>query len=157
MQLDLKVALGPNRTNKNATGDAMLNTKTAPYAVLLLRVSLGLLFLAHAATKVFIITLPGFVGFFASLGLPPLLAYAIVALETWGGLALILGIYAPLVALTLAIEVLATIVLVHAGKGWQAGKGGWEFPALWTVALIAICLLGDGPYALRPLGTVKRP
>jgi putative oxidoreductase len=134
----------------------MLNTKTAPYAVLLLRVSLGLLFLAHAAAKVFIFTLPVFVGFFASLGLPATAAYAIVALEIWGGLALMLGIYAPLVAVPLAIELLATIVLVHGGKGWQASNGGWEFPALWAVALIALCLLGDGAWALRPARSLRR-
>lgn len=130
----------------------MLKTYTAPYAALLLRVSLGLLFLAHAGAKIFLFTIPGFVAYFASLGMSAPMAYAILTLETLGGLALILGIYAPLVALPLALEILGTIVIVHGANGWMSGNpgGGWEFPALWAVSLVALFLIGDGPYALRP-------
>jgi len=49
---------------------------------------------------------------------PAILAYAVVALEFFGGLALILGIYAPLVALPLALEMLGTIVFAHGANGW---------------------------------------
>lgn len=130
----------------------MIKASTAPYAALLLRVSLGLLFLAHVGLKVFVFTIPGFVGFFASLGLPAIVAYAVIALEFLGGLALILGIYASWVALPLALEMLGTIVLVHGANGWMfANKGGgWEYPAFWAVALIVQYLLGDGALALKP-------
>ena len=130
----------------------MIKTSTAPYAALLLRVSLGIMFLAHVALKVFVFTVPGFVGFFGSLGLPPILAYLVIALEFFGGIALILGIYAPLVALPLAVEMLGTIVLVHGANGWLFTNkgGGWEYPAFWTVGLIALYLLGDGAMALKP-------
>jgi putative oxidoreductase len=130
----------------------MIKTETAPYAALLLRLALGILFLAHVGLKIFVFTLPGFVGYFASLGLPAIAAYATVALELLGGIALILGIYAPWFALPLAVEMLGTIIMVHGANGWMfANKGGgWEFPALWTVALVALFLLGDGAYALRP-------
>ena len=52
----------------------------------------------------------------------------------------------------LALEMLGTIVFVHGANGWLADNtgGGWEFPALWTVALIALYLLGDGAMALKP-------
>jgi hypothetical protein len=49
----------------------MINSFTAPYAALILRLSLGILFLAHVALKIFVFTIPGFVGYFGSLGLPP--------------------------------------------------------------------------------------
>ena len=96
----------------------MIKASTAPYAALLLRVSLGIMFLAHVGLKVFVFTIPGFVGYFGSLGLPAILAYAVVALEFFGGLALILGIYAPLVALPLALEMLGTVVFAHGANGW---------------------------------------
>jgi len=130
----------------------MIKTSTAPYAALLLRVSLGVLFLAHVGLKVFVFTIPGFVDYFASLGFPAILAYAVIALELFGGIALILGIYAPWVALPLAVEMLGTIVFAHGANGWLFTNegGGWEFPALWTVALIAVYLLGDGAMALKP-------
>ena len=129
----------------------MIKSFTAPYAVLLLRVSLGVMFLAHVALKIFVFTVPGFVGYFASLGLPAIVAYGTIALELLGGIALILGIYVSWVALPLAIEVLGTIVLVHGANGWLFTNkgGGWEYPAFWTVGLIVLYLLGDGALALR--------
>ncbi|HUY83614.1 MAG TPA: DoxX family protein [Steroidobacteraceae bacterium] len=135
----------------------MIKTSTAPYAALLLRVSLGIMFLAHVYLKIFVFTLPGFVGYFASLGLPAVLAYAVVALELFGGIALILGVYAPLVALPLALEMLGTIVEVHGANGWMFTNkgGGWEYPAFWTVGLVVLYLLGDGAWALRPTGRVR--
>ena len=136
----------------------MINQRTGPYAVLLLRVSLGLLFLAHVGLKIFVFTIPGTVGFFQSLGFPATLAYAVIALELLGGIALIVGFYAPYVALPLAIEILGTILTVHGANGWQFANegGGWEFPALWAVALVALALLGDGAFALRSTRTTGR-
>ncbi len=132
----------------------MIKTDTAPYGVLLLRVTLGVLFLAHVALKLFVFTPEGFVKYFASLDLPAVLAYLVMALELVGGLALVLGVYAPIVALPLAVEMLGTIVVVHGKNGWMfmSKGGGWEFPALWTIALLALFLLGDGALALRPAG-----
>jgi len=130
----------------------MIKTTTAPYAALLLRVSLGAMFLAHVGLKFFVFTIPGFVGYFGSLGLPAILAYAVVALELFGGIALILGIYASWVALPLALEMVGTIVFVHGANGWLFTNpgGGWEYPAFWTVGLIALYLLGDGALAIKP-------
>jgi putative oxidoreductase len=130
----------------------MIKSSSAPYAALLLRVTLGILFLAHVGLKVFVFKIPGFVGYMGSLGLPSVVAYAVVALELLGGIALILGIYASLVALPLAVEMVGTIVFSHGANGWlfTAKGGGWEFPALWAVSLIVLYLLGDGALALKP-------
>ena len=136
----------------------MVKTSTAPYAALLLRVSLGVLFLAHVALKIFVFTVPGFVAYFATLGLPAIAAYAIIALEFFGGVALILGVYAPWVALPLALEMLGTIVMVHGANGWLFTNkgGGWEYPAFWAVSLVVLFLLGDGVLALKPVGRTIR-
>lgn len=130
----------------------MINQKTAPYAALILRVGLGILFLAHVGLKFFVFSIPGFVGYFASLGLPAIAAYLTIALELFGGVGLILGVYASWIALALAIGMFGTIVMVHGANGWLFTNkgGGWEYPAFWAVALIALFLLGDGAYALKP-------
>ena len=135
----------------------MINPRTAPYAALLLRVSLGLLFLAHVALKIFVFGVPGTVGYFQSLGLPAIVAYGVIALELLGGVALIVGFYASYVALPLAVEMLATIVTVHGANGWLFTNegGGWEYPALWAAALIVLFLLGDGAYSVRPASDGK--
>lgn len=130
----------------------MIKDKSAPFAALVLRVSLGILFLAHVGLKLFVFGVPGFVGYFASLGLPAIAAYLTVALELVGGLALIFGVYASWIALPLAAEMFGTIVLLHGANGWLFTNkgGGWEYPAFWALALVVLFLLGDGAYALRP-------
>jgi putative oxidoreductase len=130
----------------------MIKTSTAPYAALPLRLALGIMFLAHVYLKIFVFTVPGFVGYFGSIGLPAIAAYAVIAAEVLGGIALVLGIYAAWVALPLALEMLGTIVFAHGANGWLFTNkgGGWEYPAFLVVALIALFLLGDGAMAMRP-------
>jgi putative oxidoreductase len=130
----------------------MIKQSTAPYAALILRLSLGTMFLAHVGLKIFVFTIPGFVGFFASMGLPAILAYGVIALELLGGVALILGIYASWVAVPLALEMLGTVILVHGANGWLFTNkgGGWEYPAFWAICLAVLYLLGDGALAIRP-------
>jgi putative oxidoreductase len=129
----------------------MIDTRTAPYAALLLRVSLGILFLAHGLLlKVFTFTIPGTVAYFQSVGYPGFFAYLVIAGEIGGGLALILGLWTrPISLLLLPIMIGAT--LQHVGNGWlfTGQNGGWEFPVFWTAALVAQALLGDGAFALR--------
>lgn len=121
------------------------------YGALLLRVSLGLLFVIHGAFKIFVFTPAGVVRMFGSLGLPEPVAYLTIAFEILGGAALILGLYTRWVALAFVPLMLGTIVLVHGAKGFlfSAPGGGWEFPAFWTAALVVQALLGDGALALR--------
>ncbi len=128
----------------------MYANRNAQYAALLLRLSLGAMFIAHALLKYFVFTLPGTEQFFVSLGLPGFLAYATFAAELVGGVMLVAGVKTRIVALAL-VPVLIGATWAHAGNGWLfTGKnGGWEYPAFWTVALVVQGLLGDGAFALR--------
>src|SRR5450631_1498740 len=129
----------------------MIDSRTAPYAALLLRVSLGILFLAHASLKLFVFTPAGTAKFFGSVGLPPELAYLIIAAEVAGGIALILGLWTRIAALALVPILLGAIFTVHGAAGFffNNANGGWEYPAFWSVALMVQALLGDGIYALH--------
>lgn len=128
----------------------MIDTRTAPYAAFGLRVSLGVLFLAHAGLKLFVFTPAGTAQFFGSLGLPPTLAYLTIATELLGGVALLLGIWSRIVALVLIPILLGAIFTVHAKAGFffDSPNGGWEFPAFWIVGLLTTALLGEGAFAL---------
>ncbi|WP_409421460.1 DoxX family protein [Pseudaeromonas sp. ZJS20] len=130
----------------------MIDTRTAPYAALLLRLSLGILFLAHLGLKLFVFTPAGTAQFFSSLGLPGGLAYVTMLWELVGAIALILGIYSRLVALAMIPVLLGAIFTVHgpAGFFFTNPNGGWEYPAFWIVGLLALALVGDGKYALKP-------
>lgn len=128
----------------------MIDSRTAPYAALLLRLTLGGLFLAHAALKIVVFTPSGTAHFFASLGLPPALAYVVMTAEVLGGLALIAGAWTRVIAIAMTPILFGAIVTVHAAAGFffNDPHGGWEYPAFWIVALIVQSLLGDGAFAL---------
>lgn len=129
----------------------MIDNRTAPYAALVLRLSLGILFLAHAGLKIFVFTPAGTAAFFGSLGLPGALAYVTIVWEVVGAIALILGIWSRIAALALIPVLLGAIATVHgpAGFFFTNPNGGWEFLALWIAGLLALALLGDGPFALK--------
>ncbi|MEO1147485.1 MAG: DoxX family protein [Cyanobacteria bacterium J06638_22] len=127
----------------------ILDLETAPYATTLLRVSLGLLFLAHGLLKVVTFTLPGTAQFFASIGLPGFMAYVVAPMEIIGGPLLIVGLFSRWVALAL-FPILLVATKVHGPSGWLFTNegGGWEFPAFFAVTTVVQFLLGDGAFAL---------
>ena len=69
----------------------MNSNRSADFAATLLRVALGVLYLAHSLQKIFVFTLPGTAHFFESLGLPGWLGYVTAFVELAGGIALLLG------------------------------------------------------------------
>ena len=121
------------------------------YGITTLRISLGLVLLAHSLwLKLVIFTLPGTAAFFESIGLPGFAAYAVFMIEAITGVALVLGIESRWAAL-IALPVTAGATWAHAANGWlftNAG-GGWEYPLFLTGATLAQGLLGDGALALR--------
>lgn len=138
----------------------MFYPQTAPLAAFVLRISLGIMYLAHALVlKVGTFGMAGTVQFFESIGLPGWTAWATVIAEAVGGALLVLGIGSRYVALALA-PILLGALWVHAGNGWvfSAPNGGWEYP-LYLIVLSGVqALLGDGAYALgsrRETATVK--
>jgi putative oxidoreductase len=124
---------------------------TAPYAALLLRVTLGIGFLAHGLLlKVMTFGLPGTMGFFGSIGYPPVLGAVVAIAEIAGGLALIAGVWVRPVSLLL-LPIMVGATLQHLPNGWlfTAQGGGWEFPAMWTALLLVQAGLGAGAHALQ--------
>jgi putative oxidoreductase len=130
----------------------MIDSRTAPYAAFVLRVALGVMFIAHALLKYHVFTLPGTAQFFQSLGLPGALAYLTFWAELVGGALILAGVYSRWVSAAL-IPVLIGATWAHAGNGWlfTAPNGGWEYPAFLTLVAAAQALLGDGKYALSEL------
>ena len=135
-----------------------LDLATAPYAILVLRISLGLLFLAHGCLKVFVFTLPGTAQFFESVGLPGWMATPVAISELIGGLLLVGGVYTRWAALGLFPILLVATFKAHGANGWLFTNqgGGWEFPAFFAVATVVQFLLGDGAYAIGSIWNGKR-
>ena len=124
---------------------------TAPYAVLLLRVTLGLLFLAHLYLKLKV--LPGGLhAWWSSLlasGYPRIVPWYAISAEFAGALLLIPGIA------TRWVSLYALPLMIGASQFWLVRKGfyftaaGAELPLTWSIMLVVQALLGDGAYAVR--------
>ena len=131
----------------------MIDLLTAPYGVLLLRVALGIMFFAHAWLKYRRLH---DAGNGEVLSVARASGVGRVRNDLRGGgrgeIALILGIYPRIVALLLIPLILGTIVTVHRKNGWLFSNkdGGWEYPAFWALALLAVFLSADGGLVLVP-------
>jgi putative oxidoreductase len=132
----------------------MISQNTAPYAALILRLSLGVMFVAHALLKIVVFTVPGTVQFFESVGFPGFLAYVTIAAELGAGVLLIAGLATRWVALA-TIPILLGAAWVHLPNGWvfNAQGGGWEYPVFLAVAALVQALLGDGAFGLATTRT----
>ena len=124
--------------------------RSSAFGITLLRMALGVMWIAHALLKLLVFTLPGTAQFFASVGFPAWLAYPVFAAELAGGCALLLGIY-PRQAALLLVPVMAAAAWVHLPNGWvhTSPGGGWEYPVFLVVASVALWLIGDGAWTLR--------
>jgi putative oxidoreductase len=111
----------------------------------LLRISLGLMFIAHGLIlKYFTFTLAGTAQFFQSIGLPGSLAYVVFLAETIGGILLLINFRTRWVALAL-LPVLLGAAWVHSGNGWvfSNANGGWEYPLFLIVISVVVALQAE--------------
>lgn len=128
----------------------MVDSKLAPYGAFVLRLAIGVMFVAHGLLKLVVFTPAGTVGFFESIGLPGVFAYLTILAEVGGGLLILAGVLSRVVNLALIPVLLGALFLVHWQAGWlfsNAG-GGWEYPAFLAIASLASALIGPGAFTL---------
>ncbi|MDP9498251.1 MAG: DoxX family protein [Actinomycetota bacterium] len=115
-------------------------------ALLLARIAIGVIFLAHGWQKFFTNGIDGTTRFFTSAGVPVpgLSAWAATVLELVGGGALVLGVAVPVVGVLLALDMLGAFFFVHAGKGIFVAQGGWELVLALGVTSLLLAALGAG-------------
>jgi putative oxidoreductase len=95
---------------------------------------------------------------------PDLLAWVTIAIELFGGVAVFLGAFVPLVSIPMAIILLVAIFTVHLPNGFSSikllsvdaagahfGQPGYETPLFYLAALISLVIGGSGPLALDRL------
>ncbi|MBD3427137.1 MAG: DoxX family membrane protein [Candidatus Omnitrophica bacterium] len=123
-------------------------------ALFILRLAVGVVFIAHGLQKVFGMFggsgIDGLSRMLESLGVMPPVLWAWVAAigELAGGTLLVLGIFPRLSALVIGMIMMAAIVLVHWKNGYFASNGGFEYPLLNLMCSIAIILAGGGKYSI---------
>ncbi len=118
-------------------------------AALLVRASLGGMWLAHAGLKLFIFSIAGFGAWLATQGIPAWLAWPVFLVEFIGGLCVLVGWYGREVNIFL-IPILLVAAWTHLGNGWvhTSAGGGWEYPVFLVAVSLIYVLIGDGRFKL---------
>lgn len=116
-----------------------------PLALLVMRLALGAVTVAHGYQKVF----GGFhhhVQVVTSLGLPAWMAYLSAFTEFLGGLLVLIGLFTRCAAFAICIDLSVAIAKVHFHNG-LLGNGGYEFPLALAALAFGLIFFGGGPIA----------
>ncbi len=116
----------------------------ADVGLLLIRFGLAAVFIVHGLMKFQNMDMT--VGFFSGLGLPAFMAYLVTAVETFGGIAMLIGYKARIAGYLLAIVMVVAIIMVKMSVGFV---GGFEFDLMLLLAALGIALSGAGRYAIE--------
>lgn len=119
-------------------------------ALLLIRIASGAAFLYHGSAIFFgAFGGPGPVKFAAFMHAPAVIGYLVGMAQFFGGLAVLLGIFARIGAVCIAIVILGAILLVHLPHGFDISQGGFEYAFTQLCIALAVLLTGPGAYALN--------
>jgi len=110
--------------------------------LLIMRLGLGAVFIAHGAAK--FQDLAGTIEFFNSLGFAPFFAYLVAGVELLGGLAILTGLWVKLAGFLLAVIMAVAIIKVK----WASGFFGFELDFSLLALALGLIFTGPGTYQL---------
>jgi putative oxidoreductase len=116
-----------------------------PLALLLMRLALGAIMVAHGYQKV--LNLHQTANFMAGLGIPHWLAYVASFTEFLGGLLILAGFFTRPAALAICIDLSVAIWKAHWHNG-LTGEHGYEFPLAAAAIAFALIFFGAGPISI---------
>jgi putative oxidoreductase len=118
-------------------------------ALVLLRVALGAVFIAHGGQKLFQFGIAGTAAAFAEMGvvLPAVTAAAVAFIEFFGGILLVIGLFTRVAAAGGAVVMLGAMLMVHLPAGFFL-PDGFEFVLVNFAIAVAIAMVGPGAYSL---------
>jgi putative oxidoreductase len=126
-----------------------LSKKWEPFTLLLLRCGLGLVFIYHGYPKLFGST-ERFVESFQAIGLPAYFVYVAGIIEFFGGLAMALGLFTPVVGIILLLEMGVAMWKYNFNEGIYAVRE-YELPLILGLASLALSATGAGMFSLDQL------
>lgn len=132
-----------------SAGMVKIPSLTSHHAIVLLRITTALIFIAHAVVRMANSTIHEFADFLESkgFGFGLVIVWLITIYEIAGGLLLMAGIFSRWLAIGFMVIIAVGIVIIHASNGWfvgEHGTGGSEYSVLLIAALIVIALSDRG-------------
>lgn len=123
--------------------------KIGDAVLLLARIVLGVVFIAHGLQKFLEWGISGTAQSFGQMGvpLPGASAWLAALIETLGGVALLVGLALPVAGVLLALTMLGALFLAHLGQGFFSSGGGFEYVLVLAAAALALGFNG-GAYSL---------
>lgn len=127
----------------------MTNPLLRSTGLLIARVAIGVIFLAHGLQKLNVWGLDGTAAAFESMGVPAasLSAFLVMWLEILGGAALILGLLTPVVAALLTVDMVGALLITHVDNGIWVGDGGYELVLALGAAALTLAVVGAGRFS----------
>lgn len=122
------------------------NYKNLDLGILLLRVTLGLVFVMHGYSKLMNVT--GTMNFFSSLGIPESMVYVVIIAELLGGILMLAGFFVQFVGVAFAIIMLVAMSSTGVKKG---PFGGQELEMVILLVSLAVTVIGAGKYSLESM------
>ena len=120
-------------------------------AKLILRLTVGVMMLFHGLDKI-INGIAGIKHLTVSAGLPEFLAYGVYVGEVIVPILILLGVYARVASLVLALNMCFAIFLAYGGSLFKLGEHGapsFELPLLYLIMSLLIFVFGSGKYAIN--------
>jgi putative oxidoreductase len=116
---------------------------TVARSIILLRIAVALIFLAHALVRIGNHTMERFAGFLDNKGFVygTIVVWAITVFEIAGGILLALGYYTRTMAIGFILLLIMGIILIHFSMGWfvgEHGTGGMEYSFILIMALLPV-------------------
>jgi putative oxidoreductase len=118
-----------------------------PVGLLVLRLALGAVMIAHGYQKVFG-GMTQFTGMLSHMGIPAWMGYLTAAAEFGGGILVVVGFLTRFAAFAIFIDMLVAIAKVHLAHGFFSKNGGFEFPMALAAIAFSLILTGGGPIAI---------
>jgi putative oxidoreductase len=129
-------------------------------ALLVARLLLGVVLIAHGWQKVVTNGLGATAEGFGRMGVPlaPVSAAYAGIVELVGGALLLVGAATALVGVLVVLDMLGAALLVHVGNGVMASDGGWELVGMIGAVALVLAAVGAGRYSVdHALATRRTP
>ena len=122
-------------------------------ALLIARIGLGIVFIAHGWQKFNDMGVDAVGAGFTKMGVPApeLAAYFATFVELVGGAALLIGAFTAVAGLLLTLDMLGALLLVHIKNGVFVTEGGFELVVALGGGALLLAVIGAGKYSVDAL------